>query len=78
MRNVKEVEEAARMYGDRLWHLRHQDLGRPEEGENAAARVEEFDLGLVDPGDDWAAGLVAGKLSALRWVLGDSWDSLDT
>jgi hypothetical protein len=27
---------------------------------------------------EWDWGYVSGKLSALRWVLGDEWDMLDT
>jgi hypothetical protein len=33
---------------------------------------------LVPTGSDFDWGMVSGKLSALRWVLGDDWDMLDT
>lgn len=43
----------------------------------SAKRVEDSydDLG---PWSDFEWGMINGKLSALRWVLGDEWDMLDT
>lgn len=50
------------------------------EGALKAAQTVERELGRdnVGPWTDFEWGMINGKLSALRWVLGDEWDMLDT
>lgn len=50
------------------------------EGARAAARRTEEEVGIANlgPWTDFEWGMLSGKLSALRWVLGDEWDMLDT
>lgn len=49
-------------------------------GALAAAKRTEEEVGLenLGPWDDFEWGMINGKLSALRWILGDEWDMLDT
>ncbi|HWS03436.1 MAG TPA: PIN domain-containing protein [Gammaproteobacteria bacterium] len=45
-----------------------------------AAKSTERELGKdnIGPWTDFEWGMINGKLSAIRWVLGDEWDMLDT
>jgi hypothetical protein len=49
-------------------------------GALAAAKRTEDEVGIenLGPWDDFEWGMLNGKLSALRWVMGDDWDMLDT
>lgn len=44
----------------------------------AAKNVEKKYSKDLGPWDDFEWGMINGKLSALRWILGDDWDMLDT
>jgi hypothetical protein len=93
-RTLTEIVEAIDELFDKVWWNRHQNwLYRIESGEEpltegpesilatakAAARRIEEKYGEENLGwDDFDWGMLNGKLSALRWVLGDDWDMLDT
>lgn len=48
-------------------------------GARAAAREVENEFGPeIGPWDDFEWGMINGKLSAVRWMIGDEWDMLDT
>ncbi len=50
-----------------------------EMAQKAAKRVEkQYGQENLGPWTDFEWGMINGKLSALRWVLGDDWDMVDT
>ena len=92
MRKKVEVQEAERAACDLLWYVRHKESEMPEgtpqeiieKAEAAAKRIEE----KADPAylldlrhRDVEYGMLVGRLTALRWILGMDWNEdgiLDT
>jgi hypothetical protein len=92
-RNESEIIAAEEEFFDRVWYNRKlvmlENIAAgiekmpPEDimaGMRRGMRKVEAKYGGQDNlvYDDFEWGMVNGKLSALRWVLGDEWDFLDT
>jgi hypothetical protein len=80
-----KIQEGRIKVVDKETHLSHagarQTIQRDlwELALESARRVEQkYGKKNLGPWDDFDWGMVNGKLSALRWVLGDEWDMLDT
>lgn len=91
-RSEAEIVAAVGELLDKVWYNRHKFLrAKIEAGEDtvdseiwkgalkSARKVERrYGKRALGPWDDFDWGMINGKLSALRWVLGDDWDMLDT
>ena len=93
-RRLDEIISAETELFDRIWYhrsLQHEyraeregDLEDLEKLRGVAgparARVEATyaEPGQLGPYTDFELGMLSGKMSALRWVLGSEWDFLDT
>ena len=80
-RSRDDICEAIEVLCSTVWHYRcYQNLTRKERNEKveAAARKVEQEIDNLGPFTNFEWGMINGKLSALRWVLGDEWDYLDT
>jgi hypothetical protein len=93
-RRLDEILEAESDYFDRIWYhrsLQHEYRLEDVEGPEAVERLHEIagpgrrrveakftEPGQLGPYTDFELGMLNGKLSALRWVLGSEWDFLDT
>jgi PIN domain len=93
-RRLDEIQAAEQEFSGRIWYQRSlahewkfEECGDHSRLENlrriagpGRRRVEETYQGPenLGPYDDFEWGMLNGKLSALRWVLGSEWDFLDT
>lgn len=93
-RKLAEIAAAEQEHFDRVWYHRslQQQFRLEDAGDEAEVdrllhiagpgrrRVEETYTapGQLGPYSDFELGMLNGKLSALRWVLGSEWDFLDT
>jgi hypothetical protein len=87
-RSYEEIRAAEEEMFDRIWYDRsmyheHEDGTDVEELRRIAGpgrvRVEaKYGADNLGPYDKFEWGMLNGKLSALRWVLGSEWDFLDT
>jgi hypothetical protein len=91
-RSESEIQVAIDELWDKIWYNRHLYFrAQIEVGEETvdpgvwstalkgAKRIEKkYGKRNLGPWDDFEWGMLNGKLSALRWVLGDEWDFLDT
>lgn len=93
LRTLDEILDAEKKMFDKVWYersMRHdRELlaeGNQDELERVRgiasagrARVEKaYGAENLVPTDNFDIGMLNGKLSALRWVLGSEWDFLDT
>ncbi|MEO1815818.1 MAG: hypothetical protein ABGU93_09550 [Acetobacterium sp.] len=91
-RSADEITNAEEEFFDKVWFDRHLGLKyRIEQGQSAVEPeiwegalnsakkvVEKYGEENLGPYSDFEWGMINGKLSAIRWVLGSEWDMLDS
>ena len=91
-RTIREILFMESELCDKVWYNRHHNLkykiqiGKETvdpiiwKGALESAKKVEDKYGLenLGPWDDFEWGMINGKLSALRWILGEDWDELYT
>lgn len=91
-RSMEEVADVAEEFVEKIWFDRHLSLRyRVEQGietvapqiwvgalKSAERVIRKYGEENLGPYSDFEWGMLNGKLSALRWVLGEEWDMLDT
>lgn len=92
IRSLDEVMEMEHTFFDKIWFDRHMGLAyRVDKGSEtveptiwkdalkaAQIIIDKYGEENLGPYSDFEWGMLNGKLSALRWILGYEWDMLDT
>lgn len=92
LRRVSEILKAEAKLGDALWYGRKpaEDADLSDWDPDLVARMraaqraveeehgKEWLYSHMDTDDNFSWGMLSGKISALRWVLGLEWDMLDS
>lgn len=91
-RSMEEIADVAEEFVEKIWFDRHLSLRyKVEQGTetvdpqmwagalaSAEKVIQKYGEESLGPYSDFEWGMLNGKLSALRWVLGEEWDMLDT
>jgi len=91
-RSDEEISAMLDELTDKIWYNRHMeakelieageekvDAGIWKQALAKAKEVEDkYGVDNLGPYDDFEWGMLNGKLSALRWLIGFDWDMLDT
>lgn len=91
-RTLDIISEAENEFFEKVWFDRHMSLRyKIENGQETVASdiwkgalasaqkaIDKYGEENLGPYSDFEWGMLNGKLSALRWVLGSEWDMLDT
>ena len=92
IRSADEISDAENEFYEKVWLDRHLMLMQKLYGKNqkvddktleeahkyAKTIIEKYGENNIGPYSDFEWGMINGKLSALRWVLGCEWDMLDS
>ncbi|MFA5071381.1 MAG: hypothetical protein WC511_03385 [Candidatus Pacearchaeota archaeon] len=91
-RDEKEIINELEKFEDKIWFDRHQLVKegmnsgkiktKPKIWRDALKAekkmIKKYGKKELGPLDDFEWGMLNGKLSTLRWLLGEEWDMLDT
>lgn len=90
-RSIKVIRLAEQKFTDLIWFRKHYILQKMrqaglvqvepeiwEDSEKTAAMIAcKYPTGELYPPNEFEWGIMNGKLSALRWMLGANWDMLE-
>jgi hypothetical protein len=86
IRPISQIRKAEDEFYEKIWYNRKPADIDKEAWEPGVKRIVKRSMREMEKKygkgnlivDDFGWGMFNGKLSALRWVLGDDWDMLDT